>query len=1034
LSSEPFSVQFYGCITDISQIAAFLAPLLPYLVKGGIEMGKAAAGKLGEKITEESWDGLKALGKQIRRKGGKKPALQEALADADASPTNEDTREILRLQLKKLLAEDSALLKEAGTVVGQIVNMPYSERNVVGQDFTDSPVFTGDGNRYVKAEIYIEGNAYSGPPPRNPQEALSIYRRVVAQMNSSLPLRGVDLGASDPTAAQKPIGLANVYVDLDTTTQAEIEEKGKKERRLTIPGEERAKPLSALEAVIHNHRLALKGDPGGGKSTFVNYLAYCLASQKAANLKGWPKTESDILPLSVILRDFARSLPKTLPQRADPCHLWNFIAARLKAQNLTSASKPIQELLEQGKVFVLLDGLDEVPTIAQRVFVRDSVKAFIERYPDNRFLVTCRILSYQPPKSKGEPDLRLAAFPEFELAKFDPEKISAFIKHWYEELAGLGIVANEESPRLTQRLQAAIQRPELRRLAPNPLLLTVMALVHTHKGRLPDARALLYEDTIDILLWRWEQVSKGQASLSKLMLEAGCTDIDLKRVLQELAYQAHTQVNADDDGEKLAGISESNLEKTLACLNKSDRNWAAQVIETMKMRAGLLLERDMGIFTFPHRSFQEYLAGAYLTSQADFITRAIALAEGGNIWREVILWAVGCFVYLPGGNIHMPLALAAELCSSASPKNNLDWLKTWLAGDIVLEIGLNRVEAASVGHDLLPRVRERLSNLLIEGALTPRERASAGDTLARLGDPRPGVSPLLSGEGPGVRSMSLLLCEIPAGKFPMGSKKGEPDSYDDEYTQFTCEIEMPFYLARYPVTNAQFEAFVNDPEGYQKKEWWTAAGWDWRKSEKRTQPPKDGGVFDLPNHPVVNVSWYEAHAFTRWLTRRFQVSGFELLVYDPKTRQTHKDDNLKSQIVNRKLEIRLPSEAEWEKAARSTDGRKYPWGEKITPDHANYDETGIGATSAVGCFPKGESPYGLLDMSGNVWEWCATQWTGNYEGYKENNQPEGSDRRVVRGGAFYFDGSGARCAYRGRNLPDDGLRNQGFRVVVSPVF
>jgi hypothetical protein len=654
---------------DIGQVAAFLAPLLPYLVKGGIEMGKAAAGKLGEKITEESWDGLKKLGGKIQKKAAKKPAALEAIQDAQTAPDDPRTKSALEWQLEKLLRENPDLLKEAETVVGQIVNLSHSDGNVFGRDFVDSPVFTGDKNRYVKAEVYIEGNVYAGPPPRNPQEALNIYRRVVAQMNSSLPLRGVDLGASDPTAAQKPIGLANVYVDLDTTTQVEREEKGEKERRPAMPGEERPKPLSALEAVIQSRYLVLKGDPGGGKSTFVNYLAYCLASHTASNLNGWPKTDSDILPLSVILRDFARSLPKTLPQHADPCHLWNFIAARLKAQNLTPAGKPIQELLEQGKVFVLLDGLDEVPTVAQRVFIRDSVKVFIERYPDNRFLLTCRVLSYQPPKAKGEPDLRLTAFPEFELARFDPEKISAFIKHWYDELAGLGIVTKEEAPQFTQRLQAAIQRPELRRLAPNPLLLTVMALVHTHKGRLPDARALLYEDTIDILLWRWEQVSKGQASLSKLMLEAGCTDIDLKRVLQELAYQSHEQVKADDDGEKLAGISESNLEKALACLNKGDRNWAAQVIETMKMRAGLLLERDMGIFTFPHRSFQEYLAGAHLTSRQDFVTKAVELAGSGNIWREVILWAVGCFVYLPGGNIHMPLALAAELCPSVKPKN-----------------------------------------------------------------------------------------------------------------------------------------------------------------------------------------------------------------------------------------------------------------------------------------------------------------------------------------------------------------------------
>ena len=131
-----------------------------------------------------------------------------------------------------------------------------------------------------------------------------------------------------------------------------------------------------------------------------------------------------------------------------------------------------------------------------------------------------------------------------------------------------------------------------------------------------------------------------------------------------------------------------------------------------------------------------------------------------------------------------------------------------------------------------------------------------------------------------------------------------------------------------------------------------------------------GGVFDLPNHPAVTVTWYEAHAFCNWLGKKLD------------------------------MRIVLPSEAQWEKAARGPDGRTYPWGEKITPEHANYGDTGIGSTTTVGIFPKGASPCGALDMSGNVWEWCRTKWSDSHEG-KSDDASEGTDARVLRGGASW---------------------------------
>jgi formylglycine-generating enzyme required for sulfatase activity len=378
------------------------------------------------------------------------------------------------------------------------------------------------------------------------------------------------------------------------------------------------------------------------------------------------------------------------------------------------------------------------------------------------------------------------------------------------------------------------------------------------------------------------------------------------------------------------------------------------------------------------------------------------------------------------GSLDGPLTLVAELCPTRKPKDEKEWSKVWLAGAILLEVGLNRVERTDfeLGRELLPRVQNRLVQLLKGSHLTPRERAEAGNTLAKLGDPRPGIIPLSQkGEGLGVR-VDFLFCEIPAGKFWMGSKKGEKDSQKSEYPQFEYNIPYNYFMSRYPITNAQFDLFVKDPNGYVNNAWWTKAGLEWRKDQKEHK--RYGGVFALSNHPVVGVTWYEATAFTRWATKN--IERLTLNVW-----KDGKIEPLKSGTY----EVRLPSEAEWERAARGGKSFPYPWGDTITANQANYSDTHLNATSAVGAFPLGMNDYGLLDMSGNVWEWCATQWQENYAEYleKENNKPEGNvDRRVVRGGAFLNSVRFVRCAFRLRYNPDYWYEYLGFRVVVSPVF
>jgi formylglycine-generating enzyme required for sulfatase activity len=878
------------------------------------------------------------------------------------------------------------------------------------------------GDYYQVGQIIIQkivfGDEAEFAEKEESTEALAIYRRIVAESTSSLPLRGVDIGASDPTSGQARLGLVNIYIDLDTTSRTYVVVKKPKEGKAieVFPSEgESAQPLPALVATIANRRLALLGDPGGGKSTFVNFLAQCLARHTLQpednwleHLPEWPESEQDVLPVMVLLRDFARGLPENLPGQASPRHLWDFIVARLEAQNLALAAGPIGKLLEQGKALLLLDGLDEVPTREQRVFVRDALQAFIDRYPDNRYLVTCRILSYQPPRAAKEPDLRLADLPAFQLAPFDEPKIDRFITGWYEELARLGMVTAEAGPELTGKLKEAVRRADLWRLAPNPLLLTVMALVHTHKGRLPEARALLYEETVDILLWRWEQMKLTRADdapqLRQLLLEAGRGDVDLKRSLWELAYEAHSQTKPEEGAEGLADISQYRLQSALATLNNDDHTWARQVVETMKVRAGLLLERAPEVFTFPHRTFQEYLAGAYLAAQGDFAARCTDLSRQGDLWREAILLGAGKLVH-HSGELDKPLALVGELCPARPPEDDSAWRQAWLAGDVLLEIGLARVGDSALGCDLLERVQGRLVALLSQGKLTIGERARAGDTLGRLGDPRfdPAhwhlpAEPLLG------------FVHISAGEFRMGSDPRRDEEADDiEKRQH--EVKLPdYFIARYPVTVAQFRAF----------------------SEARQKPPQDmDSLGGLPNHPVVFVTWREAQEYCGWLGEQLRGLALGRVASGLEGMDATQQDFWQG-LVQGRLAVSLPSEAEWEKAARGESGWIYPWGDEFDAEKANTDETGLGRTLAVGCFPGGASSYGVLDLSGNVWEWTRSL----YEPYPYNprdgrENPNASGPRVLRGGSFLNFRGFARCAFRFSNYPGylDGVF--GFRVVVS---
>jgi formylglycine-generating enzyme required for sulfatase activity len=642
-----------------------------------------------------------------------------------------------------------------------------------------------------------------------------------------------------------------------------------------------------------------------------------------------------------------------------------------------------------GRLLLLLDGLNEMPqaSYAGRV---GRIREVLERQPDETVLVTCRELDYV---------VELEGLQRVEVSALDEGRIRAFLHNYLGQVAGerlFWVMCGDEVRDLwdtwqqaggtwaefwmaekmpesvfakttaeQDRLWGRLRRdpPALLGLARNPYLLLMTAQVYAAAGgELPANRARLFAAFVDTLLDRerkrhpegWidpERQKEGLAALAYAMQAERGRGTAVER---EWAVARLRETVPDCDTERLLYLASS----------------------------ATLLDADGATIRFFHQLLQEYFAGKEMGKR---VAAGEALA---SYWPRKRWWE-------PSGWEETVILMSGMEADASALLEKLAAVNPVVAARCLVEGGAQASETIRRG------VAKALIARMTDKKEPPVARARAGGFLARLGDPRPGVG--LRPDG----LPDIAWCEVPAGPFLMGSDKGkDPQAYDDELPQHEVTLQG-YRIARYPVTNAQYAAFVA-AGGYQERRYWTKAGWQWKGD--RSEPDSYGGVYDLPNHPAVMVAWYEAVAFCRWLTEELQKKG-----------GLAPDEG-----------VTLPSEAEWEKAARGTDGRVFPWGDEANPNQANYDATGIDTTSAVGCFPGGASPYGVEDLSGNVWEWCRTKWQGSYAGYRDDNDLEGGATRVLRGGAFRNPSGHVRCASRAGYAPDIGLRYRGFRVVVAP--
>ncbi len=718
-----------------------------------------------------------------------------------------------------------------------------------------------------------------------------------------------------------------------------------------------------IQAIREIKRAVLLGEPGAGKTTTLWRLAKDLFDTAIADPRA---------PIPVLVRLGKWTSPD------EP--LTAFIR-----RELGELGAHLNKLITDKRGVVLLDGLNEIPLAQRKAGKDEQVKAFIETAykanPDLIGVISCRERDYTL-------DL---GFDRIEVAPLDPLRIREFVTRYLDPTKGEGTgevmfwrlagqqmraqydefaggAAEAEVPNWKSLLWLSNGKPEgvaswawndwlgardnpagLLTLAKNPYMLMMMTDIYRDKGTLPDNRGELFTQFVDELIDRELKTNERMAGREAALTAA----------LAKLAYAMQIRRTPLAFGRGAGGEGDSSTALPIAEVNPT------LLDDDLLYLAGSTSILSVGeTVRFSHQLLQEYFAALYMMLEIK-----AGRLKAADLWKPANWWE-------PTG-----WEEAAILLMGMFPEQ-IDWVAAAnpeLAAQCIVRSGaaIPRETPEKYRATWIPRLTD------LNGEPDPKARAAVGRALSLADlDNRPGIG--LRADG----LPDLVWCQVPAGAFTMGSEQ-------DRHNPVRAVDVPAFRIAKYPISYRQFQAFIDDPDGYANAQWWAGLHKDGLAQQQ--DGPGDQ-AFKFWNHPREMVSWYDAVAYCRWLTTKLS------------------------------YEILLPTEEQWEKAARGTDGCTYPYGNEFDATKGNTNETGIGQTSAVGIFPGGVSPYGALDLSGDVWEWCLTEDTNINSKNISNNK-----RRVVRGGSWYNYFGSARAPFRNFSDPDNRYGSNGFRVVCGAV-
>jgi formylglycine-generating enzyme required for sulfatase activity/transcriptional regulator with XRE-family HTH domain len=787
-----------------------------------------------------------------------------------------------------------------------------------------------------------------------------------------------------------------------------------------------AGPLPLADVLQFPHHLAIVGDAGSGKTTILHVIVSALAAKDPAAIA------PDLAPILPDLHPIPIFLPLRLFEHAcalDDANIPNGYTRCASdllrfvddwfTQWCPDADLPsafLADHIRAGRAWLLLDALDEVPDPTHRETVRNVIQDLADQLRGTRLLVTARVAAYR--------DTRLDdRFAVVTVRDLDEEQRTRMVHTIY------GGLALSDAPRRAADLADRFAHSEaLRDLARTPVMVWTAAVIHALRGELPEGRAALYDAYVDILLKQSFKRSRyDTASVDELADGQGWPLPDRRHYLTYAAFQAHNLLETQPErrGDRHVVVGEDELadhvlaryfHHNLGQPMSEARRRARQFLTLMVERSGLLYETDQGYTIGDHLTMQEFLAGCYLGEHypwedpqgyADFLKQKV----GRSWWREVFLLAAGYLAEKPGFAARQFLQQIAQ--QGTGPEGQLTVLA--LAGRGLLQLRA-RMRRPTWYTGLAQNLAGRLYSLLYaEPAPAPvTARHEAGLVLGLLYG-YPGQDALTDPRFAHPLGLPAFV-PIEKGGFWMGQ---DDSPRKDERPRHRVHLDA-YEIARYPTTNAMFAHFIA-ADGYEDERWWAEAIADgyWKDGRIRDWLRKDW--YDLPRYwsdsgwnnpsqPVVGVNWYEAVAYCRWLTAAL-------------------DDG---------HEYRLPTEAQWERAAQGSGEARYPWGDDWRDDHCNSEETGLGVTSPVGIFPQGAAEGAIHDMVGNVWEWCWDWYGEDYYAHSQDADdptgPEQGEYRVLRGGYWGSTGpSFCRCGFRCGSGPWVWNYGRGFRCVrISP--
>lgn len=821
------------------------------------------------------------------------------------------------------------------------------------------------------------------------------YLDWVIRQNELLSITGM------PDAAKEigRLNLEQVYVSLSVRPELQRGEMPDREliESMAENLHESSEPLSISEALLRlddkkRPGLLILGGPGTGKSTLLKYIALTYAHGRENEVL---KQSQPRLPIFIPLRRITSDI-SDLP-------LEECLAAVFRQDNCPSVADFFAKKLRDKQCILLFDGLDEVANEADRENIADWVKRQSTSFGgQNPIVITSRPAGY---KDEYTP----VGFIRTDIQDFNEDDISLFARKWCIAVESNILDDPAEAKRIGEEkandLGKAISDNSISELATNPLLLSIIALVHRFRSRLPRRRVDLYRECVDILLSHWDEVRKIPVRYPP--------DQSLP-VLQALALRMHEQrTDRQETDQRNKIITRQEMITVIGPhlenvgLRSSD---ASDFIENIRERSGLLVEQGLNLFGFQHQTFQEYLTAVELSEHHN--SELLITHFGESYWHEVTLLYAGIadvtnntnfldgILNLTDDWVTLHRHFIEQLFDEARRYDKQLKAAVDARPFEILERTEDPIVAARAAIwasekdgdiEALIEHFNRTSRPLTKGHFALLLAETEGESHTRATEV---LLPYLTDNDMYIRSCAalaldilgyddrralddILMARVPEGEFTMG---------DETDTQ--RRFKLPAYLiSRFPVTNGQYRRFMSD-DGYEKRNYWSDEGWEWVKEQSEKQPRLwDEITYNRPSAPVIGINFYEAEAYATW------------------------------------ADGRLPTEEEWERAARGdTDVRRYPWGDDFDRNKTNMSETDLNRPTPVCAFPDGVSPYGCYDMTGNVWEWTRSLYEKD------------EDTRVLRGGSYWNDEAAfSGCSSRG-GLPPlyiwDGL--VGFRLSRTP--